>query len=82
MDLITIVQVVEGSLSLALQCGNATKTLRDIAAKYKYAKLTIISMVEGLDTIQLVTGLKVMYPEQLETASFSKAFSGPSRTGS
>lgn len=53
MDLVTIVQVVEGSLSLALQCGNATKTLSDIAAKYKYAKLTIISMVQGLDTIQL-----------------------------
>ena len=53
MDLITIVQVVEGSLSLALQCGNATKTLSDIAAKYKYAKLTITSMVQGLDTIQL-----------------------------
>ena len=53
MDLVTIVQVVEGSLSLALQCGNATKTLSDIAAKYKYAKLTIVSMVQGLNTIQL-----------------------------
>ena len=53
MDPVTIVQIVEGSLSLALQCGHATKTLNDIAAKYRYAELTIISMVQGLDTIQL-----------------------------
>ena len=53
MDPATIIQIVEGSLSLALQCGHATKTLSDIAVKYKYAKLTIISMVQGLDTIQL-----------------------------
>lgn len=53
MDPATIIQVVEGSLSLALQCGHATKTLCDIAAKYKYAQLTIVSMVQGLDTIQL-----------------------------
>ncbi|KAF6233742.1 hypothetical protein HO173_007954 [Letharia columbiana] len=53
MDPATIIQLVEGSLSLALQCGQATKTLSDIAAKYKYAKLTILSMVQGLDTIQL-----------------------------
>lgn len=52
MDPATIIQLVEGSLSLALQCGQATKTLSDIAAKYKYAKLTILSMVQGLDTIQ------------------------------
>lgn len=53
MDPASVIQIVEGSLSLALQCGNAAKTLSDIAAKYKYAKLTIISMVQGLDTIQL-----------------------------
>lgn len=53
MDPATIIQLVEGSLSLALQCGHATKTLSDIAAKYKYAKLTITSMVQGLDTVQL-----------------------------
>ena len=53
MDPVTIVQIVEGSLSLALQCGHATKTLNDIAAKYRYAELAIISMAQGLDTIQL-----------------------------
>ena len=53
MDPATIIQLIEGSLSLALQCGKATQTLSDIAAKYKFAKLTIISMVQGLDTIQL-----------------------------
>ena len=53
MDPVTVVQIVEGSLSLALQCGHAAKTLNDIAAKYRYAELTIISMVQGLDTIQL-----------------------------
>lgn len=53
MDPATIIQLVEGSLSLALQCGHATKTLSDIAAKYKYAKLTITSMVQSLDTVQL-----------------------------
>ena len=53
MDPFTIIQIVEGSLSLALQCGHVTKTLSDIAAKYRYAELTIISIVQGLDTIQL-----------------------------
>lgn len=53
MDPATIIQIIEGSLSLALQCGQATKTLSDIAAKYKFASLTISSMVQVLDTIQL-----------------------------
>ncbi len=53
MEAVALIQLVEGSLSLALQCGQATKTLSDIAAKFKYAKLTITSMVQGLDTIQL-----------------------------
>ena len=53
MDPATILQLVEGLLSLALQCGHAINTLCDITAKYKYAKLTIVSMVQGLDTMQL-----------------------------
>ena len=53
MDLVIIVQIVEGLLSLLLQCGHATKTLNDIAAKYRYAELTIISMIRDLDTTQL-----------------------------
>lgn len=52
MDPATIIKIIEGSLSLARQCGQTTKTLSDIALKYKYAKLDVSSMVQGLDTIQ------------------------------
>jgi len=52
-DPLSIVSVIEGSLSLILQCGNVVKTLNDIAGKYKHAKLSILSMVQEVNTIEL-----------------------------
>ena len=53
MDPISIAGIVESSLSLALQLGNAAKTLSDIAGKYKNAKLTVQSLTQNLDILQL-----------------------------
>ena len=53
MDPASIIQIIEGSLSLALQCGHATKILNDIAGRYRHAELAIISMAQGLDIIQM-----------------------------
>lgn len=44
---------MEGSISLAVQCGSVAKNLNDLAGKYKYAKLTIATMVQNLDIMQL-----------------------------
>lgn len=52
-DPISIVSLVEGSISLVLQCGSVAKTLSDIAGKYKQSKLTVLSMVQEVETIQL-----------------------------
>lgn len=53
MDPATIVQLTQGSISLALQCGHAAKALSDIVSKYKYVKLSINSLTLNLDAIQL-----------------------------
>ncbi|MCJ1458052.1 Ankyrin-1, partial [Mycoblastus sanguinarius] len=53
MDPVSIIALIEGSLSLALQCGSVAKSLSDIAGKHKYAQLTILSISQGLETIQL-----------------------------
>ncbi len=53
MDPITIVGIVEGSISLAVQCGSVAKSLNNVAGQYKYAKLTISTMVQNLDIMQL-----------------------------
>lgn len=53
MDPVSIVQLTQGSLSLALKCGHAVKTLSDIAAKYKNAEISITSMAQNVDVIQL-----------------------------
>ena len=34
------------------------KTLNDLAAKYRYTELTVISMVQGLDTFQYSIGVE------------------------
>ena len=53
MDPISIASIIESSLSLALQCGSSAKRLNEIASQYKNAKLTILSMSQQLDTMQL-----------------------------
>ena len=53
MDPISVVGIVESSLSLALQIGGAAKALNDVAGKYKNAKLAIKSLAQNLDILQL-----------------------------
>lgn len=53
MDPVTIVGLVEGSIRLAVQCGSVAKSLNNLAGQYKYAKLTISTMVQNLDIMQL-----------------------------
>ena len=52
-DPLSIISVIEGSLGLILQCGSVAKTLNDIAGKFKQAKLTILSVAQEVDTIEL-----------------------------
>ena len=53
MDPISIVGIVEGSISLAVQCGSVAKSLNNVAGQYKHGKLTISTMVQNLDIMQL-----------------------------
>lgn len=53
MDPVSIVGLVEGSISLAVQCGSVAKSLNTLAGQYKYAQLTISTMVQNLDIMQL-----------------------------
>ena len=52
-DLITVISVVNGALSLALQLGETAKSLSEIAGKHKRAELIIRSIVEEIETIQI-----------------------------
>lgn len=45
--------VIEGSISLIVQCGSVVKTLKDIAETHAQAKLTIMSMVQEIETIDV-----------------------------
>ena len=56
MDPASIFALVEGSAGLALKCLSVAKSLNDLASKYKQSKLTILSMVQNLDTMRLVWG--------------------------
>ncbi|MCJ1459522.1 hypothetical protein MMC28_009901 [Mycoblastus sanguinarius] len=53
MDPASIIALLEGSMSLALQCGSVAKTLNDVAERYRSTKMTIMSMAQSLDTMQL-----------------------------
>ena len=53
MDPLTIVGIMEGSISLAVQCGSVAKSLNNLAGQYKYAKLTISTMIQNLDIMQV-----------------------------
>ena len=54
MDPVSIVGLMEGSISLAVQRGSVARSLNHLAGQYKYAKLTILTMVQNLDIMQLV----------------------------
>lgn len=53
MDPASIFALVEGSAGLALKCVSVAKSLNDLTTKYKQSKLTLLSLVQSLDTIQL-----------------------------
>ena len=53
MDPVTIVGLVSSAAALATLCGSAAKDLNTLVSKYKNSKLAILSMVQGLDTMQL-----------------------------
>ena len=53
MDPISIVSLVDASIDLTLKCASAVKKLNDIVAKYKNAKLSIMSMIQNLDAMQV-----------------------------
>lgn len=53
VDPISIISLVEGSISLIVQCGSAIKSLNEIAAKYKQAELTLSSIIQEVDVIEL-----------------------------
>ena len=53
MDPATILSLVSSAVALAAVCGSAAKDLNTLVSKYKNAKLAILSMVQGLDTMQL-----------------------------
>ena len=68
MDPVSIVGLVEGSLSLAVQCGSVAKSLNTLAGQYKYAQLTISTMVQNLDIMHLYVRGKLW-----EGSAFSRA---------
>ena len=53
MEPASIFAVVEGAGGLALKCVSLVKTLNDVASKYKQAKLTVLSMVQHVEIVQL-----------------------------
>lgn len=52
MDPVTVIGLVEGSISLAVQCGSVAKSLNNIAGQYNHAKLTLSTMVQNLEIMQ------------------------------
>ena len=53
MDPVSIVSLVDASIGLTLKCASAIKYLNDLASKFKYAELTIRSITQYLDIMQL-----------------------------
>ena len=53
MDPISIISLVEGSMSLILQCGSTIKNLNDLAGRYKKAPLSLSSIIQEVDIIEL-----------------------------
>lgn len=53
MDPASIFAVVEGAGGLVLKCVGVAKSLNDIASKYKHSRLTVLSIVQHLEIVQL-----------------------------
>ena len=53
MDPATLVGLVSATVSLAMNCGSAAKDFMRLASKYQNAKLTILSMSQALENMQL-----------------------------
>ncbi|KAL8791592.1 MAG: hypothetical protein Q9195_005797 [Heterodermia aff. obscurata] len=53
MDPVSVISLVTGAASLAVQCAQVAKSLHDVSGKFKDAHLTISSAVQELDIIQL-----------------------------
>lgn len=53
MDPVSVISIVTGAASLALQCAQVAKSLHDLSDKFKDAHLTIASAVQELDIIRL-----------------------------
>ena len=52
-DPASIVALIEGPVGLALQSGSVAKTLSDVNSRYRSLGLTVTSMVQSVDTMQL-----------------------------
>ncbi|KAK4693413.1 hypothetical protein P7C71_g3986, partial [Lecanoromycetidae sp. Uapishka_2] len=70
MDPASIFALVEGAGGLALKSATLAKNLKDLVSKYQQVRLTILSMAQGLDTIQLAW-------IRIEKWSRSKAYNNP-----
>ena len=69
MDPASIVGLVDASLDLAIKCASTLKRLNTIASQYKHARLTILSMIQNIDSVQLAWNrisvwLKSYVPDQ------------------
>ena len=53
MDPASIFATIEGAGGLALKCVSLVRTLNDVGSKYKHARLTVLSMVQSLEVMQL-----------------------------
>ena len=53
MDPASIIGLVDASIDLAVTCGSTVEHLNTLASQYKHARLTISSMVQTLDSLQL-----------------------------
>ena len=53
MDPVAVVGILDSSINLAVRCGSVAKGLKNLAGQYKYAKLTISTMIQNLDIMQV-----------------------------
>ena len=53
MDPVSVISIVTGAASLAVQCAQVAKSLHDLSGKFKDAHLTISSALQELEIIQL-----------------------------
>ena len=51
MDPVSILTIINDSISLAIKCGCITKDIYDLPDKYKRAKLILSAMIQEINTI-------------------------------